>query len=101
MEKKKDFGKERKNAWVGSNLVLAEGRDTKYYASCFYIRYALRGVSRKVSPFFPLSVSAAQKRPIAIVGEAISLPRWTWVGGSLALAEGRDTKYYTSCFHIR
>ena len=42
--KKKDFGKERKNAWVGSNLVLAEGRDTKYYASCFYIRYALRGV---------------------------------------------------------
>ena len=36
--KKKDFGKERKNAWVGSNLVLAEGRDTKYYTSCFHIR---------------------------------------------------------------
>ena len=36
--KKKDFGKERKNAWVGGSLAQAEGRDAKYYASCFYIR---------------------------------------------------------------
>ena len=86
---------------MGSNLVLAEGRDTKYYASCFHIRYALRGVSRKVSPFFPLPVSAAQKRPIAIVGEAISLPRWTWVGGRLAQAKGRDTKYHAYCLYLR
>ena len=55
----------------------------------------------RLAPFSPLPVSAAQKRPIAIVGEAISLPRWTWVGGFRAQAKGRDTKYHTSCFHIR
>ena len=36
--KKKDFGKERKNAWVGCNLALAKGLVTKYYASYYYIR---------------------------------------------------------------
>ena len=36
--KKKDFGEERKNAWVGSRHMYAKGRDTMYYASFFYIR---------------------------------------------------------------
>ena len=49
--KKKDFGKERKNAWVGSNLTLAKGRDAMYYAYCLYLRYALRGVVFEAGAF--------------------------------------------------